>query len=726
VHLAKLNIIQQQQTSASAAKPGGEKMVAVKMLNLSAPASDRVEFIRECEAMLQLNHANLIALHGVSVRRRPWLCIIELMAYGDIQSVVKCCEFKRITLSVAEQLRICVQVAAGMKYMAAGNWIHMDIAARNFLLGPGLVCKVADFGLTRQVDPTTKQFVQTEKMQLPLKWMAPEAMDGRLWSEASDVWSFGIAMWEIFAYGEIPYAEFKNKECQEKVRGGYRCPIPKSCPNDVYNVMKTCWTHDPAARPAFAELVDVITKTLKPLSQATPERDVGALLAGVPEQLPSFGKKKKKRAKGGTTNDKPTGGPSTQVTAALAQPTADNSSAQGTKVASANGPNSTTVVNPAFDEANMRLRSTSAAAALVGSAPPLPLPSATSTRNRSATVAAVSAHDGNVVVVEFTPDDVGKAVNVVGFENATGVLRFVGPHNETGKARCGVELSTAAGKNNGTVNGHVYFVCKPMHGLLTAPAKVSFVGDAIKAEKKKKKAKRKKGATHKPPTSVPAVVSVATAAAAAAAAATSMSNILPSTTVEWGAALTVLGASADADIDPGEDANQYGAIKPFIGSGVVRKGTHTVSALAHSDDNDDDDNDDAAFLPHLPAPSSSLTPAPEPATPETVAAGGKSATVLFDATGEPTGKPDDGDQAGTNYLILGERGSDFPIRPTDDAAVSDPTLPAPPPAPTSEPKPPRPYPAPAPDNHGAVHSLDGGSPATNSAGGDGIDAEADC
>jgi hypothetical protein len=131
---------------------------------------------------------------------RPWLCYIELMSYGDMLSIVKTAKFKQTRLFLSELLRVALQTADGMAYVAGHNWIHMDLAARNVLLGPGLVCKIADFGLTRKVNKKTRQYIQTDEMKLPIKWMAVEAIEQRVWSEASDVWSFGVIMWELFAY----------------------------------------------------------------------------------------------------------------------------------------------------------------------------------------------------------------------------------------------------------------------------------------------------------------------------------------------------------------------------------------------------------------------------------------------------------------------------------------------------------------------------------------------
>ena len=165
----------------------------MKLLKLTAAVDDRDEFVRECEAMLVLEGGpNLCQIHGLSVRRRPWLCIIELLKYGDVQALMLMCKEKEYTVKLVEMLHMAAQIATGMAHMATLGWIHMDLAARNVLVDSGLVCKVSDFGLTRKVDPFTGIFTQTKAMKLPIKWMAPESMRaGSQFSEKTDVWSSG-------------------------------------------------------------------------------------------------------------------------------------------------------------------------------------------------------------------------------------------------------------------------------------------------------------------------------------------------------------------------------------------------------------------------------------------------------------------------------------------------------------------------------------------------------
>lgn len=261
---------------------------AVKLLKMTAKIEDRDEFIRECEAMLALRGAdNLCQVLGVSVRRRPWLCIIELLKYGDANQLLKTCIAKSLKVNLAELLYMAQQVANGMSFMETKGWIHMDLAARNVLVHSGLVCKVADFGLSRMVEPITRHHVITKQMKLPVKWLAIESMISKTFSIETDVWAFGVTAWEFFAYGEMPFKGTPNAHVLGFLEEGTRLDQKDNCPDDVFALLRSTWNADPKDRPTFTECADQLQAMCDQAGGVMNCRDIGFELKGGRRRLPS-------------------------------------------------------------------------------------------------------------------------------------------------------------------------------------------------------------------------------------------------------------------------------------------------------------------------------------------------------------------------------------------------------------------------------------------------------
>lgn len=253
---------------------------AVKILRKSAGQADRMEFLREAEAMVKLTHPNLVQIIGVAVQQRPWLTVLEYIKYGDLLAVVKAAREKNFDISYTEQLVWGEQMAAGMKYIASKHMIHMDLAARNVLLGEQNRVKIADFGLTRDLPPAKNYYRLMQTLKLPIKWMAIESMKDKIFTVKTDVWGFGIMVWEILSYGEIPYGDVKNIDVEKLVTQGMRLKCVPGCPEEYHAVISKCWIRNPETRPDFnAIYTDIVALQETAKSNYPPPRpDVGAAL----------------------------------------------------------------------------------------------------------------------------------------------------------------------------------------------------------------------------------------------------------------------------------------------------------------------------------------------------------------------------------------------------------------------------------------------------------------
>ncbi|XP_029821089.1 ephrin type-A receptor 2 [Manacus vitellinus] len=204
-----------------------------------------------------------VALLSVRVyykRYKPFMIITEYMENGALDKFLR---EKEGDFGVIQLVGMLRGIAAGMKYLANMNYVHRDLAARNILVNSNLVCKVSDFGLSRVLEDDPEATYTTSGGKIPIRWTAPEAISYRKFTSASDVWSFGIVMWEVMSYGERPYWELSNHEVMKAINEGFRLPAPLDCPSAIYQLMMQCWQQERARRPKFADVVSILDKLIR-------------------------------------------------------------------------------------------------------------------------------------------------------------------------------------------------------------------------------------------------------------------------------------------------------------------------------------------------------------------------------------------------------------------------------------------------------------------------------
>nr|BAG55524.1 protein tyrosine kinase tec [Monosiga ovata] len=230
----------------------GEKKVAVKMMKQGTMSED--DFISEALAMKNFTHPNLVQLYGVCTRTRPMWIITEIMTQGCLLDHLRNNQDLQHRPELLQYMG--VQIAAAMMYLESLRFIHRDLAARNCLLGEKYIVKVGDFGLARFV--LDDEYTASEGTKFPIKWAAPEVISYARFSTKSDVWSFGITLWELWSVGRTPYPTFTNAEVVDRVVDGYRLPRPPVASAAMHALMLDCWHKDPECRPTFADVVKLL------------------------------------------------------------------------------------------------------------------------------------------------------------------------------------------------------------------------------------------------------------------------------------------------------------------------------------------------------------------------------------------------------------------------------------------------------------------------------------
>ena len=236
-------------------------LVAVKVLHRSNAESlaARESLLNEASLMAQFSHDNVVLLVGVVTAGEPLLVVLEFCELGALNSYLE-----KNELAQEIKLKIAIDCANGMQYLASLHFVHRDLASRNVLLDSSMTGKIADFGMSRE-NEENKEYYASKGGALPIRWTAPEALEHRKFSEKSDVWSFGILLYEIWTRALLPYSGMTNDKVWIKVTEGYRLPCPPECLFVVYELMKSCWL-EPNLRPNFATLYDSLLSVLDPLA----------------------------------------------------------------------------------------------------------------------------------------------------------------------------------------------------------------------------------------------------------------------------------------------------------------------------------------------------------------------------------------------------------------------------------------------------------------------------
>ncbi|XP_038818957.1 ephrin type-A receptor 7 isoform X5 [Salvelinus fontinalis] len=263
--------------------PGKRDMsVAIKTLKVGYSEKQRRDFLCESSIMGQFDHPNVVHLEGVVTRGKPVMIVIEYMENGSLDAFLRKHDGQFTVIQLVGMLR---GIAAGMRYLSDMGYVHRDLAARNVLVNSNLVCKVSDFGLSRVIDDDPEAvYTTTGKMQdimnliftpatdlhfteqggkIPVRWTAMEAIQYRKFTSASDVWSYGIVMWEVMSYGERPYWDMSNQDVIKAIEEGYRLPAPMDCPPGLHQLMLDCWQKDRADRPKFDQIVGILDKMIR-------------------------------------------------------------------------------------------------------------------------------------------------------------------------------------------------------------------------------------------------------------------------------------------------------------------------------------------------------------------------------------------------------------------------------------------------------------------------------
>ncbi|ESN95083.1 hypothetical protein HELRODRAFT_102694 [Helobdella robusta] len=249
--------------------------VAIKTLKDGSSEKDLLDLVQELKVLKMIGrHENIINFIGCCTERSPLLVVVEYAPHGNLKDFLRKRRKKFSKkplqphggddgddreLTYGDLLTFAEQIAEGMQYLASKMCIHRDLAARNILVGHGITMKICDFGLSRNIH-NNDYYKKFSDGRLPIKWMSPEALFDRKYTPKSDVWSYGVLLWEIFSLGGTPYPGVSIEKIFYLVKQGYRMERPVHASMDMYGVMLDCWMDDPTLRPSFKDIINQIRK----------------------------------------------------------------------------------------------------------------------------------------------------------------------------------------------------------------------------------------------------------------------------------------------------------------------------------------------------------------------------------------------------------------------------------------------------------------------------------
>ncbi|XP_065345977.1 proto-oncogene tyrosine-protein kinase ROS isoform X2 [Cloeon dipterum] len=242
--------------------PGGQEKVAVKTLKKGATEHEKREFLKEAQLMSNFRHEHILQMLGVCLDKESNFIVMELMEGGDLLNFLRTSRplTRSGEMTMIDLVSMAVDVARGCRYLEEMRYVHRDLACRNCLVsfaGANRVVKIGDFGLARDVYKNDYYRKESEGL-LPVRWMSPESLLDRVFTTQSDVWAFGVIMWEILTMGQQPYPARTNQEVFNYVTEGGRLNRPTNCPDEMHSLMVRCWHTSPKCRPTFKNCLDIL------------------------------------------------------------------------------------------------------------------------------------------------------------------------------------------------------------------------------------------------------------------------------------------------------------------------------------------------------------------------------------------------------------------------------------------------------------------------------------